>query len=177
MNKQIQEEIKDIAPTLLSIGNENPYSIPQEYFEGLQNTVDDRLNRRDDVDLSENPPDYYFDNLPQIILDRVGKTPSSILPIYYRRWIVAASVVIVGLAGIWKINTNNGILEEEQFAMEIDTEEVIEYLLLEEELYMSEVINFVEEDFFVEEENVELTIDEIELYLMNFDTEEIEELL
>jgi len=61
MNKDIQNELKEIAPILSSIAKENPYKVPSGYFEQLTNKVIKK----------EALPKDYFSQLPNLILEKV----------------------------------------------------------------------------------------------------------
>ena len=72
-NHNIPNELKDVFPTLASIGNGNVYSIPTGYFETLPKKTITRI-RIKHIEEIPNPfsvPADYFDKLPELILNKI----------------------------------------------------------------------------------------------------------
>src|SRR5689334_16659744 len=72
------EELKDIAPTIASLRNHNPYSVPKGYFDSLPNSIFNNIK------LSEikgtNPysvPENFFDTVADSIINKVRSSTSN----------------------------------------------------------------------------------------------------
>jgi hypothetical protein len=118
----IREELKNIAPKLIDLNHtsersplDNPFDVPQGYFESLPGEVLNKIKRqnalveslRDDVGSdstnSFEVPAGYFDSLPDVMLERVKSEPKviEITTVRWKNWLsVAAAVAAVLMVAI-----------------------------------------------------------------------------
>jgi len=69
----ILNELRQIAPAVADIGNNNPYAVPMGYFDNLASNILKTINKDEDFS-RHNPyslPDGYFDGLANNILKKV----------------------------------------------------------------------------------------------------------
>ena len=75
-NKDIDEELKAIAPTLAGIPKVNPYTVPMNYFERLDDVISRNVMATSlEAIPKENPfevPANYFETLPKMIEKRIA---------------------------------------------------------------------------------------------------------
>lgn len=65
------EDLKDLAPTLAAMGKANPFSVPEHYFDELQEHLSSRIGLEQISDGGFIIPDAYFENLPSQIEGRI----------------------------------------------------------------------------------------------------------
>lgn len=103
------DELKKLAPGLSKLKNENPFRVPDNYFDSLPDTIQQKINALPDLERmnKENPfsvPEGYFDSLPMNIQQRIvdEKKKKSIfgewLSISFRPKYALAFVTVVLLA-------------------------------------------------------------------------------
>ena len=180
MGNKIDKELAEIAPLLASLEKSNPFSVPEGYFSSLENRVMDALDKK--PVLNESAPSGYFDNLSDRVLERIQtEEKPKVIPLYRNKWLAIAASFIVLIAAGFLINGQLGQSNSgEEFALDYEPEEALEYLIENENLYLSDLISidlyedeeFAEESTFTEFDDVEL--DEL---LNELDPEDLEELL
>lgn len=158
------KEIKDIAPNLAKIKKENPFLVPDNYFSELEGKIFSKLI--DDVEPKQIVPEEYFANLTSKIMTEVNdKHDIKIIHFNYKKWIpVAASVILVLSAGLWFSSNNLSESSEFSFATDMEASEIMEYLLIEDELYLIDLLDadMVDASLFEEETTLEM-LDDMDL--------------
>lgn len=73
ISNNILVELKEIAPAVANIGNDNPYSVPMGYFEKFPGKLMSMIEREkiNYIDNLYHVPDGYFDGLANNILSKV----------------------------------------------------------------------------------------------------------
>lgn len=180
MENKIYKEILEVAPTLASLDKRNPFKVPDGYFDTLRNRTLDAMDQK--PILSESTPDGYFDNLADIVLEKAqaGKEVK-IIPFYKSRWLAIAASFLVLFGAGYLITTQPQIeAANDEFALEIEAEEALDYLMENDNLYLSDLLTF---DLYEEELNLEdsgiTDLDDynLEELLNELDPEDLEELL
>jgi len=168
MANKIDTEIFDIAPTLASLEKHNPFKVPEDYFQSLENKVLDAVDKK--PILSASAPEGYFDNLSDQILNRIkAEEKTKVIPLYKRKWLTIAASVIILLGAGYLINTQPNLSNEDvEFVLDIEPEDALEYLIENDNLHLSDLMTFdlEEEDFITKE-----------LIITDFDDADIDELL
>ena len=130
MKKEIRDEIEDLAPSLLNIGNRNPYEVPPSYFEDLSISYD----RNNDI------PEDYFASLPDNILAEArGKEPAKVFVLNRKVWSVAASIILLCTVSFYTMLSTEPI-ENELFVLDLELEEAFDYLSSNDYIYMDDVL-------------------------------------
>ena len=169
MKKEILEEIEHIAPCLVKIGNRNPFIVPNQYFENLRLEADRKLER--------NVPANYFENLSdEVLVKAKSKKSARIISLNAKRWMAAASIILLCTASYFTITANNRISENESFALDVELEEAFDYLADYDDIDLSEVIELGELELFDETE-LEFNDTEIDLFLDEVGLDDLNELL
>lgn len=99
------EELKDIAPTIVNLGNQNLYFVPANYFDSLADSIVDYIK------LSEvrgiNPysiPETYFDTLADSIIHKIRLSSSN--EIYEELSEIAPLLTTVNKENVFSIPDN-----------------------------------------------------------------------
>ena len=83
-NKDIDQELQEMAPTLAAISKVNPYQVPMNYFEHLEDSISKNVLATSlEVITKENPfevPANYFDDLTLMIERRIAATELTVIP-------------------------------------------------------------------------------------------------
>ena len=162
MKKEIYDEIATIAPHLAGIGNKNPFIVPDLYFENLEVEVDSSPEIL-------SVPDSYFENLSNEVLSKVKpKETAKVISINRRKWVAAASVVLLSVASYFTLSTSDTIDKSNSFAMEVELEEAFEFLTDYDDIFMSEVEELSQIELFDEEgeyldADIDYLLDEVTL--------------
>ena len=66
------EELRDIAPTIVNLGNKNLYSVPADYFDSLADSIVNyiKLSEVRGINLYS-IPETYFDTLADSIIHKI----------------------------------------------------------------------------------------------------------
>lgn len=180
MENKIKIEILEIAPTLASLEKRNPFSIPKGYFPTLEQKVFDAIDKKQI--LANSTPSGYFENLSDKVLDKIhAEEKVKIIPLYKRRWLSIAASFILLLGAGYLINTQtDNQVESTEFVLDIEPGETLEYLIENDKIYLSDLLNFdiTEEELSSEETSImELYNEDLEDLLNELDESELEELL
>ncbi len=172
MKKEILQEIEHIAPRLLQIGNRNPFKVPDSYFENLGLEADKTVYNSD-----ENVPDGYFENLSDEVLIKAKSDKSArVISLSAKRWIAAASIVLLCTASYFTISTHDSTGESESFALDVELEEAFDYLADNDDIDLSEILELGEFEL-IEEMEVEYNDMDIDLFLDEVGLDDLDELL
>lgn len=176
MKNNILQEIESIAPLLTSIGNENAYKVPEGYFEGLSKYV----LIENDISNEKSVPSGYFENLAdQVISQAKIEHKTKVYSINYKKWVSVAAILLVGLFSYMSISMDSDADEASLFA-NIDVEYPLE-LLDEENIYLTDLYELVEEEFLEEMELLEpegIVEDEyLEDVIYDLEADELDDLL
>ncbi len=165
MRKDIREELENIAPNLLEIGNQNPYRVPAMYFENLEIALGDESKK-----LKQSIPSNYFENLAdQVFIKAKNKNRTRIISLNAKRWAAAASIAILCVASYITMNTNDITIDNQSFVLDVELEEAFDYLADQDDLYTLEVLEWSEDEFFEEteeefyDEDIDYLLDEVTL--------------
>jgi hypothetical protein len=165
MRKEIRDELENVAPNLLEIGNKNPYRVPALYFENLEKTLDDESKMS-----QQSIPSNYFENLAdQVFIKAKKKNRTQIISLNAKRWVAAASIVIVCVASYITMNTNDITIDNQSFLLDEELEEAFDYLADQDDLYISEVLELSDVELFegveeeINEEDLDFLLDEVTL--------------
>ena len=180
MENKIYKEILEIAPTLASLDKQNPFKVPEGYFSTLENRTLDAMDKKSV--LAASTPFGYFDNLSNKVLERVqSETEVKIIPLYKRRWLaIAASFLVLFGAGYLITTQSQHNIINDEFAFEIEAEEALDYLLENDNLYLSDLLTLdIYEDDISGDESIFTDMNDIDLeeLLSELDQEDLEELL
>jgi hypothetical protein len=171
MKKEIQEELINIAPTLIEVGNKNPFRVPSMYFENLEVELKNELDN-----ILKSVPSNYFENLSNRVLAKAkSEKPVRIISLIAKRWIAAASIGLICIASYFTKNTKN-IAENQSFALEVELEEAFDYLDALDELNLSEVIG-LSQDEILDEMGEDIYDVEIDFFLDEVTLDDLDELL
>ena len=172
MRKEIREEIENIAPNLLAIGNQNPYRVPHMYFDELEIALDDEFNKPQQL-----IPTNYFENLAdQVVIKAKTKKPTRIISLIAKRWIAAASIAMLCVATYFMMDTNKVTLDNQSFVLDVELEEAFDYLTDQDDIYISEVLE-LSGDAIYEEIEVELYGEDIDFLLDEITLDDLDKLL
>lgn len=180
MKNNIHKEIADIAPNLASIPKVNPFVAPEGYFYSLENHVLDAIDKK--PILSNSTPDDYFNNLSERVLERVkSKEHTKVIPFYRKKWLSIAAAFIVLLGAGYLLNTQlNTTVENTEFVLDIDPEEALDYLVENDNFYLSDLLTL---DAYEDEvtldisDYTDLEDMDIDVLLNELDHEDLEDLL
>ena len=164
MKKEIREEIEYMAPGLLEIGNRNPYKVPPSYFDDL----------RIDFEENQSVPNNYFENLSDQILEELSTKKSTNIFVLNRKiWTAAASIVLLCTVSFYTMFSNQSN-ENDLFVMDIKLDEAIEYLESNDELYMDDVYDLSDAEWWEdvdfesqEDEDLESLLEDVTLDELN----------
>lgn len=174
MKEEIKNELKDISLLLLKAGNRNPYTVPKGYWFDLESKVNQSLDLINEID--DIPSDYFTNLTDRVLIE--AKSEAKILTLNYKKWIAAASVIIICFAGYLTLMEDK--LDEsapKEFVLEMELEEAFDYLIDENGIYLSDALSIVDEDIFLEEEPRNIFLEEnIENVLEDLDVDQLEEL-
>jgi len=168
-NQEIRNELEEISPFLAGMKKEQPFKVPAQYFEQLQDDVLQQVKA--ETQKEANPGLSWLD-----------RGIASFLLLFQPRYAVGfASIAILLVAGIYfsRIETDSTAVSKNTFA-DLDMEETQEYIASNIEEFESEwLMDLAMEEGFGEEETE--TGDETDLYLEEIinelDDSDLEELL
>ncbi len=174
MKEEIKKEILDLSPELIEIGNRNPFLVPDGYWERLEGNIYDATQLQNG---KTSVPANYFENLAnRVIAEAEVKPKTKIKTLSYLRW-VAASVAVIFAVGYFTLGNDNMNSNAEEFVLENEVEEAIDYLEEQDGIYLTDVLSFLDEDIFYEMESNELYTDEsFDSVLEELDDDQLEEL-
>jgi hypothetical protein len=146
MNKDIHDELKEIAPSLASIQIKPPNpKIPDGYFEALEKQL---LSQAKIASMSQNfdndLPNSYFENLEANVMSQLGQKETKVirLPRYVQyRWAVAACSVLIVCAALFTFMKSERPVNDNSIAINITSDEAIEYMETQsEDIQIDELI-------------------------------------
>ena len=180
MKNNIHNEIKGIAPILASMDKKNPFLVPQGYFSSLEIQTLDRLGEKSNQ--ANTTPEGYFENLPDQILKRVSEEKKTkVIPFYKRTWLtIAATFILVAGAVYFMDSPSNGIDENPEYALDIEADEALDYLVESGDLYLSDLLSLDIYEYELDNETTNFEIPEetdLDDFLNNLDQEDLEDLL
>jgi|GEM_PF-3758071 len=172
VEQHILDEIRDIAPTLIKVGRENPFRVPPQYWSTLEQKVLGDLPM-DDI------PDQYFDGLADQVLAQANQPQKAkVIPFNYRALLSVASIMLIGVLAYmtWSIDETNmdSMASTETAAEEFD------FLLDNEQLQLTDVLDLLDDEVFEDLEigdTDEIEIDFLDDDLHDYTEEELEDLL
>src|SRR5436853_7680437 len=106
------DELEKMAPKLSKLKRENPFRVPDNYFDSLADNIQQKINALPHLEKmsNENPfavPEGYFDSLPTAIQHRIveekekRRTSGEWIAILYRpKYLAAAILVAFAIFGI-----------------------------------------------------------------------------
>lgn len=180
MGNNKNKEILEIAPTLASLDKQNPFLVPDGYFTSLENRILDAVDQQ--PILSNSLPIGYFDALSDKVLEKVqAEDKAKIIPFYKKKWLsIAASFIILLGAGYLISTQSYSPLEYDAFVLEIEPEEALDYLIQNENLYLSDLLSLDigENDISINTNTItDLDNADLDDLLNSLDSEELEDLL
>ncbi len=133
MNKDIHEELKEIAPVIASLSSKPPTpTVPEGYFEaleaqlvGLSRIASLPQNQEDDL------PTAYFETLESNVMSKVAPQEAKVVKMSWfkqNRWLVAACSILIVSATFFTIIKNEKPVIDTQTSMNITSDEAIEYI-------------------------------------------------
>lgn len=180
MENDIHKELNEIAPMLAALEKSNPFKVPDGYFSNLENRTMDALGKK--PVLAKSPPAGYFEGLSDKILEKVDtEVKPKIIPLYRRTWLSVAASLIVIAGALFLINNDSITLDtENEFALEFEVDEGLDYLVENGDIYLSDLLSFDLEGLDFEEETTDFDLfedAELDDFLNELDQEELEDLL
>lgn len=168
MGNKIHNEIADLAPMLASLEKQNPFTVPKGYFTSLEHRTLDAIDKK--PNLIATTPEGYFDTLSDKVMEKIQEEKATkVVPLFRMKWVAVAASFLVLLCAGYLMNTNSGIQSDDAgFAMEIEPEEALDYLIENENLYLSDLISL---ELYADD------LEEDEANFMEFDDADIDELL
>ena len=173
MKKEIREELEQMAPNLLEIGNHNPFKVPPMYFENLVICLDDVS----DIPQQGIPHDYFQNLTDQVITKANNEKSARIFSLNIKRWVAAASIAILCVASYFTMNTNEMAIDNQSFVLDVELEEAFDYLTDRGDIYISEILELTEEEFFDENEVELFDGEDIDFLLDEVTLDDLDELL
>ncbi len=169
MKRDIKDEIKEIAPRLLAVGNKNPYTVPPNYFENLT---------LDTTGTNQSVPKDYFDGLTEKVMSEVKtEKQAKVFSLNIKKWVAAASIIGIGLVSYITMTTSDQSITSDTYAADIELEEALEYLIENDEINISDAIDLTQIDIFDEVETEDMIGQEFEQILDEATLEELDALL
>lgn len=177
MKKEILDELKQIAPSLVSLDRTNPFLVPNGYFADLVNNV-----LPEEIEI--NAPKGYFDTLPSVVMHQINKEAK----VFSLKSIVTiAAMFIIGMLGIWSLIIDTNASTDVVFTSEMDASEldilngVFDRLILNDEYEIADLLDLVDDesiDEIIFDTDTEITEDSyIDDLFDGLDTDQLEELL
>ena len=154
MKKEIREELEGLGSSLVSIGNDNPFVVPQNYFDTLELGI---------IKTDQKVPDGYFAGLSDSVLAEIqpkGKT--KVIGISIRKWAAAASIIGVCMLAYMSLMKPDVVISNESYtSFDVELEEALDYLIEHDDIFIFDAMEFSQLEVF-EEEDEELD-DELSL--------------
>lgn len=180
MKDKIKNELINIAPTLTSLDKNNPFKVPNGYFTSLGERTIDGLVKN--TKSTQSLPIGYFEGLSDKVLEKVTQEKESkLIPLYKRNWFAIAASFLVLIGATYMIKSNlNTVEPSTEFALEIEPEEALDYLIENGDLYLTDLISLEIENLVLDEEidNFEIFEDtELNNFLNELDQADLEDLL
>jgi len=143
------DELENTAPGLSKMKKENPFRIPENYFDSLAENIQKKISETSDLERmsKENPfqvPENYFESLPYSVSEKIAIKKNKSISISWKpKYAYAvAAVIIVVILGIKYFNrdiTPNKIenyvtiedLQSSAYLAEVDESILIEQLELQ----------------------------------------------
>lgn len=153
--------------------NENPFGIPEGYFEGFEASIEARLAEEELREIANSPgfavPQGYFGSVEQKVMEKLDAPQTKVIPLFSRKTVyaaiaVAAAVVLAATIFNSPATSGDGISFEN-----IDTQTLEEYINSDVIAYTdAELLDFVTEEelsseFLLDEE---ISDESIENYLL-----------
>ena len=93
-NKEIFEELNSFSPKLAEMEKQNPFTVPEGYFNGFENKLLSEVHLLSLKQKSNKNLDNYFDGLPDLVISRIKNEENKIIPIqrYYKVFFQIAAV-------------------------------------------------------------------------------------
>lgn len=172
MKKEIRDEIMDIAPGLVEIGNDNPYKVPSLYFEKLE--VERNVTASEKLELSEN----YFSSLTEkVIKESKSEKQTKIINFNVRRWTAAASVIAICMVSYFMMQQPEVASTNTSFVQDVEVEEALDYLREYEAIYAAEILDLSLIEVAEDAESIDFDEDYIDFLLDEVTLEALDELL
>ena len=127
-------------------------------------------------------PEEYFSSLPDKVIGRIqeDKQPK-VIQLFNRQWLAIAATLVFLFSAIYMIQTNiNTENTIEEYSLDIEVDEALDYLLENENLYMSDLISLEyipEEDLENQEDYDEYYEEDLEDFFNELEPEDLEDLL
>jgi hypothetical protein len=170
------DELENNAPGLSKMKKENPFSVPENYFESLADNIQQKINSIPELERinKENPfqvPENYFESLPSAVREKIAGNKKKNI---FEDWIsiswnpkyafAAAAIIIVVILGINYLNRNIPLNKSENF---VTNEEIqssayladLDESVLIEQLEEQSMNSQVNEDNSIEQYLIENNID------------------
>lgn len=167
MKKEIRDEIQDLAPSLLQIGNRNPYKVPAFYFADLH------------IGLAENQsvPDDYFATLSDHILEEArAESQAKVFLLNHKIWAVAASIILLCTVSFYTMISTDPS-ENDLFVLDVELEDAFDYLASSDDIYMDDVLEFGDIELWDDlEEDLQIE-DDLDILLDHVTLEDLDEML
>lgn len=170
MKKEIREELKDIAPNLLSTGNDNPFTIPLKYFDNLNTKV------KSDDPPHDMPEDYFLQLTDEVLVKASPDKETRVIKLDIRKWVAAASIIGLCLFSYFSMMPSDETTINSAFAADIELEEALDYLIENNEIDISEAIALTQLDVFEDNEYEELEDEDLDYILDEMSLEALDEL-
>lgn len=125
---QIQQELAEIAPTLAALPKRNHHVVPENYFDDVEEVIFSQLKLSDLKRKKVSVPDQYFEGLEDKILGTVNNN-AKVKTFTIQRWVryaAAASVVVVLSAVAFKYFSIN--TAPNQMADSLEVNDYLQYL-------------------------------------------------
>jgi len=169
MKIEIKDEIIEIAPFLVAIGNKTPFVTPPMYFENLD---------LDMSDLNPSVPEDYFNQLTDKVISKAKtENRTKVIGLNVRKWIAAASIIGLSLVAYITMSSGEQSNINESYATDIELEEVLEYLIENDEINISEAMDLSQIEIFEDIESDDIIEDDFDLILDEVTLEELDALL
>ncbi|MEE9439391.1 MAG: hypothetical protein V3V14_10355 [Saprospiraceae bacterium] len=166
MKDEIKKEVEQLAPMLVQLRGKNPFKVPSDYFNNLEQEVistidvDTLLLSKKDSDKSI--PSDYFESLTDKVLNTVSpqESKSKIVKLWNIKLIaIAASFVAILALVAWP--ETEDLIPNQTYSQEITTEEAWEYLSLSEEISLVDLIDDEDLNQLFEDNDLEINIDDL----------------
>ncbi len=175
-HNDIDKELEEKAPFLAKVKRENPHTVPDGYFERMEEEILQKLGLEID---DSSPPAGYFEALPDVVDAKVGRHKNTSFFRLTFLMKIAASVIIILGAAFWFVTKNVDKTSADIIVSNQEMKEALDYLETYEGVGLEDfLVHDLLNDDIVDEDLQDMEdLDSIDELLDDLSDEELENLL